>query len=126
MKLLLAITFTYLSILSLASAGTLGIGFKIQQNNQKVSVSIYSTDRRQNKSGMSLEEAIIFVRAQYGSADSIIVGIVADIPLVNYISLLKAISENKFMCLSFVDGCGPEIAHQNLRKKIEQGAAANP
>lgn len=70
-----------------------------------------------------MDEAAKVLQQAKGWGSAVEVGIVAHrIPLQDYLPLLKSISENPWLRLSFVEGRPLDSMTANIKKSIEAGA----
>jgi hypothetical protein len=101
------------------------IGVRVTREvNSKVHVSITSDVEKEKKRDITVEQAAGILRDAKGSGSSVVVGLVAHgVPLQDYLPLLKAISENAWLDLSFVEGRKPNFINDNIKKGIEVGAS---
>jgi hypothetical protein len=87
----------------------------------KPKVAIYSDVKAENKRDLSIDEAAKILKNAEGWQSSVIVGIQAhDVPLAEYLPLLKAVAENSWLDLAFVEGRKPNFLFDNLKKRMTQ------
>ena len=104
------------------------IGVQVTKaQNSEARVSIASDEAKEKKKDITVAEAVKILRDAKGWDSSVMVGIEAHaIPLQDYLPLLRAISENPWLDLSFVEGCKPDFINKNIKKSIKQVGADQP
>ena len=122
MKTVLLFSLIFLCSVS-AQAELRIIGVQVTRDAEsKVHLSISSDVAKEQKKGVTIEQAVIILREAEGWGSSVMVGIVAHrVPLKDYLPLLKAISENPILELAFVEGAKPTFINENIKKSIESG-----
>lgn len=103
------------------------IGVRVTRDtNSKVHVSIASDEAKEKRNDITIDEAATILREAEGWGSSVIVGIFAhDAPLQDYLPLLKAISDNAWLELAFVEGPKANFINDKLKKSIEQRTGSN-
>ena len=103
------------------------IGVRVTRDAEsKVYVSISSEVDTENKKDITVKQASDILRDAKGRGSSVMLGIVAhDVPLQDYLPLLKVISENAWLNLAFIEGQKPDPINDNIKKSIEQDASGN-
>ena len=116
-----------MALCTTAYAEPRAIGIKItSEKNHILSVDIFSDVKSLNRRNLSIDDTVKVLSNELTIREGV-VGIVArDIMLSKYLPILKCISENPSLDLGFIDGSNMDIVVTNIKKKIEQGAAANP
>ena len=90
--------------------------------NAEIRVSIHSDEKEENKTDLTIEQANTILQNAKGWGSTVLVGVIAhDVPLREYLPLLKTISENVWFQLALVEGEGPDFIRENIRKMIEPG-----
>ncbi|MFM7180997.1 MAG: hypothetical protein ACKO2G_05990 [Verrucomicrobiales bacterium] len=119
MPLILSLIFLWASA---AQAELRVIGVLVTRDaNSKVHVSIASDVAKEKKKDIGVDEAAGILRDAQGWGSSVAVGIVVhEVPLQDYLPLLKAISESKWLELAFIEGQKPDFINDNIKKSIEQ------
>jgi hypothetical protein len=104
-----------------AQAETRTIGVRVTRDaDSKAHVSITSDVEKEKKKDISVEQAAAVLQEAQGWGSSVWVGIVAHgVPLRDYLLLLKAIADNVWLELVFIDGQKPAFIGENIRKNIE-------
>lgn len=111
-----------------AHAESRTIGVRVTRDAEsKVQVAITSDVEKEKKQDITVEQAAAVLRDAQGWGSSVWVGIVAHgVPLQDYLPLLKAIADNVWLDLVFVDGQKPDFIADNIRKNIESNGAQSP
>ncbi len=101
------------------------IAVRVTRSEQaKPRVAISSDEKHENRRDLTIEAAAAILKAAEGWGSKVYVGIEAhDVPLQDCLPLLKAVAENVWLDLAFVEGSKPTYIHDNIRKRIERQAA---
>ena len=99
----------------------------VRVEKAKPKVTIYSEVKGESKRDLSIDEAVKILADAEGWGSTVIIGIQAhDVPLADYLPLLKAISENVWLDLAFVEGRRPNFVNDNIKKWLERDKVENP
>ena len=128
MKTYILILLTFLAAQFHVHAELRIIGVKVTRApNSEIRVSIASDEAKEKMEGITVKEASKILSDAKGWGSSVIVGVEAHgVRLQDYLPLLKAISENDWLDLSFVEGLKPDFINNNIKKSIEQVGADQP
>ena len=104
------------------------IGVKVTKaKDSRPRVAIYSDVKSENKPDLTIDQAANTLQDAKGWGSRVIVGIEAhDVPLNDYLPLLKAVSENGSLGLAYVEGRKPGFIHENIKKWIAKQSAEVP
>jgi hypothetical protein len=96
----------------------------VKEANSKVRVSIYSDVKQEDQRNLTVEDAAALLRKVNGGESSVFVGIEAHrVPLADYMPLVKAISENFWLDLTFIEGRKPDFIFDNIKQSMKKEAA---
>jgi hypothetical protein len=125
-RFLILLAIALLPATAFSETRLIAVDVRIADDAKEPIVSIYSDEKKEQKSKISIQETADILKKATGWGSMIVVGVQAhDVSLNKVMPLLEAISENGILMLAFLEtSMRPSFIHDNLRKMILAGRKA--